>query len=563
MNELQFIQYRYQLRIREQKWAKDLWLSTYCCFLYMLLKAFTITGKMVMMQIYDFIYSTNNHLDPDSGLVSFGNIQWFCYEMAAPLSLPMIPMLLLKAQFRYIFFFSSFGTILFITPLQFATICKDSQESICNVYIIWTFTIIFSFISGFCKTLLLFSMLYYLSNLAGGKEKIIYYSSFYFIHQFQWLIGSLIGNLLVHFCSRGSLVETLKHVYIILIFSSVFLCTLFLTIPDEKKKQKFKKFNKMITQLLIENGKENQKTLKQELQKMNYKKETNELYNKLINFEEVINDETEMIQQIMDQQVQIRQTQQFFTIQSFSYEQDNLQDILQEKPKSSDDLNQIYSNQKTISIEEYVKNNYFGNLYLTLNALCLDGFFYFIILIFNIGSVMSFLLLQLPNLLTINSAQDPKIRAATIYEGFLYVGIGQIFGCFYLGLFGDFSQKITGLYYILGVYQLGCLLAWGIYIFEIDFLVYVMSFILGFCCSAMMSTTISFQIVYFQKFIYSVDLMYIIFSFSFSINTLFYIITNYSGKFYGLILLQGSGIFGLLSTWRIHRKLKSKLNKQQ
>ncbi|CAD8104997.1 unnamed protein product [Paramecium sonneborni] len=562
MNELQFIQYRYQLRIREQKSAKELWLSTYCCFLYMLLKAFTITGKLVMMQIYDFIYSTNFPLVPDSGLVSFGNIQWFCYEMAAPLSLPMISMLLLKVQFRYIFFFSSFGSILFILPLQFATICKDSQESICNVYIMWTFTIIFSFISGFCKTLLLFSMLYYLSNLAVGREKIIYYSSFYFIHQFQWLIGSLIGNLLVHFCSRGSLVETLRHFYIILIISSLFLCSLFLTIPDEKKKQKFKKFNKMITQLLIENGKENQKTLRLELQKMNNKNEQNELYNKLIDFEEV-KSEREEIQQIMNRQVQMRQTHQFFTIQSFSYEENNLQDILQEKPKSSDDLQWIYANQKTISIEEYVKNNYFGNLYLTLSTLCLDGFFYFIILIFNVGSVMSFLLLQLPNLLTINSVLDPETRAATIYEGFLYVGIGQIFGCFYMGLFGDFQQKITGLYYILGVYQLGCLLAWGIYIFEIDYLVYVMSFILGFCCSAMMSTTISFQIVYFHKFIYSVDLMYIIFSLSFSINSLFYIITNFSGKFYGLILLQTSGILGLLSTWRIHMRLKSKLNKQQ
>ncbi|CAD8192661.1 unnamed protein product [Paramecium pentaurelia] len=562
MNELQFLQYRYQLRIREQKSAKDLWLSTYCCFLYMLLKAFNITGKMAMMQIYDFIYSTNFPLDPDPGLVSFGNIQWFCYEMAAPFSLPMIPLLLQKVQFRYIFFFSSFGSILFILPLQFATICKDSDESICNIYVMWTFTIVFSFVSGFCKTLLLFSMLYYLSNLAGGREKIIYYSSFYFIHQFQWLIGSLIGNLLVDFCSRGSLLETLKHVYIILIISSLFLCSLFLTIPDEKKKSKFKKFNKMITQLLIQNGKENQKILRLELQKMNQKNESNQLYNKLIDLEEDT-DERKKIQQIMDTQVQMMQTQQFFTIQSFSYEENNLQDILSEKPKSSDDLHWVYASQKTISIEEYVKNNYFGNLYLTLSVLCLDGFYYFIILIFNVGSMLSFLLLQLPNLLTINSVQDPEVRAATVYEGFLYVGIGQIFGCFYMGLFGDFSQKITGLYYILGVYQLGCFLAWGIYIYQIDFLVFVMSFILGFSCSAMMSTTISFQIVYFHKFIYSVDLMYIIFSFSFSITSLLYIITNFFGKFNGLILLQSSGILGLLSIWRIHMKLKAKLNKQQ
>ncbi|CAD8091080.1 unnamed protein product [Paramecium primaurelia] len=488
MNELQFLQYRYQLRIREQKSAKDLWLSTYCCFLYMLLKAFNITVKMAMMQIYDFIYSNNFPLDPDPGLVSFGNIQWFCYEMAAPFSLPMIPLLLQKVQFRYIFFFSSFGSILFILPLQFATICKDSDESICNIYVMWTFTIVFSFVSGFCKTLLLFSMLYYLSNLAGGREKIIYYSSFYFIHQFQWLIGSLIGNLLVDFCSRGSLLETLKHVYIILIISSLFLCSLFLTIPDEKKKSKFKKFNKMITQLLIQNGKENQKILRLELQKMNQKNESNQLYNKLIDLEED-NDERKKIQQIMDTQVQMMQTQQFFTIQSFSYEEHNLQDILSEKPKSSDDLHWVYASQKTISIEEYVKNNYFGNLYLTLSVLCLDGFYYFIILIFNVGSMLSFLLLQLPNLLTINSVQDPEVRAATVYEGFLYVGIGQIFGCFYMGLFGDFSQKITGLYYILGVYQLGCFLAWGIYIYQIDFLVFVMSFILGFSCSAMILST--------------------------------------------------------------------------
>ncbi|CAD8089751.1 unnamed protein product [Paramecium primaurelia] len=561
MNELQFIQYRYQLRIREQKSAKELWLSTYCCFMFMLLKAFNMTGKMGMMQIYDFLYSTNFPLGIDSGLVCFGNVQWFCYEMAAPLSLPIIPMLLLKVQFRYIFFFSSLGSILFIIPIQFATICKDSDESICNVYVMWTFTIVFSAISGFCKTLLLFSMLYYLSNLAGGREKIIYYSSFYFIHQFQWLIGSLIGNLLVHFCSRGSLVETLKHVYIILIISSLFLCSLFLTIPDEKKKSKLKKFNKIISQLLMQNGKENKKILRLELQKMNKKNESNELYNKLI--EEETTGESEKIQQIMDQQTQMMQTQQFFTIQSFSYEENNLQDILSEKPKSSDDLQWVYAGQKTILMEEYVKNNYFGNLYLTLSVLCSEGFYYFIILIFNVGSLMSYLLLQLPNLLTINSVLNPETRAATIYEGFLYVGIGQIFGCFYIGMFGDFSQKITGLYYILGVYQLGCFLAWGIYIFQIDFLVFTMSFIFGFSCSAMMSTTISFQIVYFQKFIYSVDLMYIIFSFSFSITSLLYIITNFFGKFCGLILLQSSGIFGLLSIWRIHMKLKAKVNKQQ
>ena len=135
----------------------------------------------------------------------------------------------------------------------------------------------------------------------------------------------------------------------------------------------------------------------------------------------------------------MRQTHQFFTIQSFSYDETNLQEILTEKPKSSDDLHWVYASQKTISLEEYVKNNYFGNLYLTLNVLCLDGFFYFIILIFNVGCVMSFLLLELPNILTLNSVLNPEARAATIYEGFLYVGIGQIFGCFYMGLFGDFQ----------------------------------------------------------------------------------------------------------------------------
>ncbi|CAD8198585.1 unnamed protein product [Paramecium octaurelia] len=561
MNELQFIQYRYQLRIQEKKSEKDLWLSTYCCFMFMLLKAFNMTGKMGMMQIYDFIYSTNFPSGLDSGLVSLGNVQWFCYEMAAPLSLPMMPMLLLKVQFKYIFFFSSLGSILFIIPLQFATICKDAEEPICNVYVMWTFTIVFSFISGFCKTLLLFSMLYYLSNLADGREKIIYYSSFYFIHQFQWLVGSLIGNLLVHIYHRESLVETLKHVYIILIVSSLFLCSLFLTIPDEKKKSKFKKFNKIIAQLLMENGKENKKQLRLELQKMNQKKEQNELYHKLI--EEEVTGENGKIKKIMDQQVQMMQTQQFFTIQSFSYEENNLQDILSEKPSSADDLRWVQTGQKTISMEEYVKNNYFGNLYLTLSVLCSEGFFYFIILIFNVGNLMSFLLLQLPNLLAINSVLDAETRAATIYEGFLYVGIGQIFGCFYIGLFGDFSQKITGLYYILGVYQLGCFLAWGIYIFQIEFLIFVMSFIFGFSCSAMMSTTVSFQIFYFQKFIYSVDLMYIIYSFSFSITSLLYILTNFFGKFCGLILLQSSGIFGLLSTWKIHMKMKAKVNKQQ
>lgn len=59
------------------------------------------------------------------------------------------------------------------------------------------------------------------------------------------------GNLLFLFSGKKSLIETLNHLYIILIISSVFLCLLFLTLPEESKKSKFSKFKKAINYVLI------------------------------------------------------------------------------------------------------------------------------------------------------------------------------------------------------------------------------------------------------------------------------------------------------------------------
>ena len=88
--------------------------------------------------------------------------------MAGPFSLPFIPDLIGKLKFRFILLIASLGPILFLTPAPFASSCKNSDATICDLGFIYSWAIVASIIAGLMQSVLLFSALFYLSNLALG-----------------------------------------------------------------------------------------------------------------------------------------------------------------------------------------------------------------------------------------------------------------------------------------------------------------------------------------------------------------------------------------------------------
>lgn len=84
-------------------------------------------------------------------------------------------------KFRYILLIASLGPIIFLTPAPYACLCKDSLSSGCNKVLIYLCATIVSIIAGLMQSILLFTMLFYLSNLSKNQEKVIYYGSFFFM----------------------------------------------------------------------------------------------------------------------------------------------------------------------------------------------------------------------------------------------------------------------------------------------------------------------------------------------------------------------------------------------
>lgn len=86
-----------------------------------------------------------------------------------------------RMKFRFILLISSGGPILFLLPALFASKCEASLSGACSLGVITGTAILLSFVAGFFQAILLFAMLYYISNISNHQEKIIYYGSFYFM----------------------------------------------------------------------------------------------------------------------------------------------------------------------------------------------------------------------------------------------------------------------------------------------------------------------------------------------------------------------------------------------
>lgn len=82
-----------------------------------------------------------------------------------------------------------------------------------------------SLFSGVLNCIFIFGLLYYLSNLSTGDEKILYYCSFYFIHSLQWVIGSCLGEIFLYY--NLSLEQTMMIVALgQIVFSLLFMTIL-------------------------------------------------------------------------------------------------------------------------------------------------------------------------------------------------------------------------------------------------------------------------------------------------------------------------------------------------
>lgn len=68
--------------------------------------------------------------------------------MVGPLSLPLIPDIIGRMKFKFIFLIASLGPILFLTPALYASLCKDSGNSGCNTLLIYCCAFVVSIIAG-------------------------------------------------------------------------------------------------------------------------------------------------------------------------------------------------------------------------------------------------------------------------------------------------------------------------------------------------------------------------------------------------------------------------------
>lgn len=96
-----------------------------------------------------------------------------------------------------------------------------------------------------------------------------------------------------------------------------------------------------------------------------------------------------------------------------------------------------------LTFEDYQSNSYVGNIKITWKYIQDQGFVYMGFLIWNIACIEAFLLIYFAAFTFYpNSKVGPRIQVSLVYQGYLYVGIGELFGCFGMGLFGDFKDKL-------------------------------------------------------------------------------------------------------------------------
>lgn len=81
-------------------------------------------------------------------------------------------------------------------------------------------------------------------------------------------------------------------------------------------------------------------------------------------------------------------------------------------------------------------NNYYSNLWRTFLVLMRKNMGYFIPLLLVVASLQAFIYLELFNfILKVN----PSFQ---VQEAYIYVGLGNVLGCFAIGLFGEYRDKL-------------------------------------------------------------------------------------------------------------------------
>ncbi|CAD8046053.1 unnamed protein product [Paramecium sonneborni] len=565
MNESEFKIYKKNLKDREKSSQKTLWLVIYICFIFLLFGSFNICGKIFLTCAYIYSFSDSiSNLDYTS--LNLANFQWFLFQLVGPLSLPFLPNIIGKMKFRFILLTASIGPIIFLTPAPYACLCKGSISPGCNKTIIYVCAFFVSIIAGLMQSILLFTMLFYLSNLSRSQEKVIYYGLFFFIHQLQWLLGSLIGEIFITYDNMNSQ-NSISKVFGLLILLQFLVSLLYLSIP-EKSNGRYYKFFRTIFEYYSNSKAQKQSQLEQTggirelLLKSSQINTDNDNESDTFKNEEH-SSRSESRSQIdlhlfKSQMFQNSNTKSIMTLQCFSIEEQSLVELL-----DSANSNQNISN--SISIEKYQNRNYFQNIFITLEKLKNEGFLWVFFLLCFIGSIQAFLYIYFFPFFAYPDYKNLSQQAVLVLQGYLYVGIGELFGSFGIGWLGDSKDKINAVIYILYVFQFGCLIAWMSYFFQYEIFVLVFSCSTGFCDSAMTSTVISVLtlrfpkvIYYLKQLIYLVDLMYLIYSVSFAILALVFISCNFDNNtFISLIVLQIFGILGLCAIYKIKNLIQN------
>ncbi|CAD8046978.1 unnamed protein product [Paramecium primaurelia] len=556
MNESEFKKYKRNLKVREKSSSKTLWLVIYICFIYLLFGSFNMCGKIFLTCAYIYSFSENiSHLDYSS--LNLVNFQWFLFQLVGPLSLTFMPNLIGKMKFRYILLAASLGPIIFLTPAPYACLCKDSQSPGCNKAIIYLCAILVSIIAGLMQSILLFTMLFYLSNLSKSQEKVIYYGSFFFIHSLQWLLGSLIGEIFITY-DNMSTENSISKVFGLLILLQFVVSLLYLSLP-EKSDGRYDKFYRTIFEYYNSKSQKQSKLevtdgIRELLLKSTYINTDND--DESDTFKNAVDTSRSQSKSAVDlhlfksQMFQNSNTKSIMTLQCFSIEEQSLVELLES-------TNQQTKN--SISIEEYQSRTYFQNIYLTLQKLYQEGFLSVLLLLSFIACIQAFLFIYFFPFFAYPGIKKLSFQARLVLQGYLYVGVGELFGSFGIGWLGDSKDKINALIYILYIFQFGCFVAWTSYYFQYEILVLVFSCATGFCDSAMTSSVISVLTLRFPKLIYLVDLMYFIYSISFALLALVFISCNFNNNtFISLILLQVFGLLGLCAVYKINNLIEKK-----
>ncbi|CAD8142827.1 unnamed protein product [Paramecium octaurelia] len=357
--------------------------------------------------------------------------------------------------------------------------------------------------------------------------------------------------------------NTLSKVFGIIIIMQFSTSLIYLTIP-EKSDGRYYSFQKTLIQFFNQKSQKqskidsNQKDIRELLLKSSssdYNDDANNTFNNP-ELSDKISTQSEKQQNELhlftSQLLQNSNTKSILTLQCFSIEERSLIELLE-----SSLGNQFCSN--FISIDEYQNRSYFSKLYITLDKLYKDGFSWVLFLLCFIASIQSFLYIYFFPFFAQPDTKQLANQAALVLQGYLYVGVGELFGSFGIGMLGESKDKINALIYILYVFQFGCFVAWTSYFLKYEILILIFSITTGFCDSSMTSTVISVLTLRFPKYIYLVDLMYFIYSLSFAVLALIFISCNFDNNtFLSLILLQTFGVLGLLAVYKINHLIENK-----